>query len=213
MKRFFVLSLLLFVHAMAACGGSESEAKNTSAAIQASTPELAADAVVQAMANLEQKSGAQLEAFTRMFNVNGVRFCPYYRTENADRILTAERFIEEFENPQAAAAQWGTHDGSGEPIEMNLRGYWRTYVWDQPYTSLSTPHAIGNPNDFQGTGNMINNLFDTFPAPQYRIVEYYQPGQDPELDGMDWTSLIVVLHDEGQGRWTLAAIAHGSWTI
>ncbi len=211
--KYVFLPLIVLVSLLSACGSDSSGEKQNAAGIRAATPELAARAVVDAMAALSQKSGAALDAFTRMFDANGVRFCPYYRTESTDRIMTAQQFAEEFAMASPPAFQWGTHDGSGEPIEMNLHEYWQRYVWDQPYHTLATPHEVNSADDFQGKGNMVNNLLETYAAPEFSVVEYHQPGQDPELDGMDWTSLILVLRAQADNTWTLVAIAHGSWTI
>lgn len=203
----FVLLFLTIV-----IGACSSVSTNQPTGIQANTPQDAAQIVMQVITDLDKKSSSQREDLVQIFDENGVRFCPYYRTESTDRILTVDQFLEEFEDPNATPVLWGIQDGSGDPIEMNLREYWQRYVWDQPYHTLSTPHVVNTPDDFQGQGNMINNLLDMYAPPQYRIVEYYQPGQNPAYNGMDWTSLILVFRNDNN-LWKLVAIAHGSWTI
>ena len=177
------------------------------------TPLQAATTVVQAINQLQNGTGG-LTPFTDLFDPAGVRFSPYYRVEATDQILTATAFESDFILQNPPLKMWGTQDGSGDPISLNIRDYFSRYVWDFPYHSNSTVTLINSNSDFLSQGNLINNLLTNYPTTQYRIVEYHQPGINPSYNGMDWTSLMVVLKDAGGGnQWTLVGLVHGSWTI
>ena len=177
------------------------------------TPLQAATTVVQAINQLQNGTGG-LTPFTDLFDPAGVRFSPYYRVEATDQILTATAYESDFILQNPPLKTWGTQDGSGDPISLNIHDYFSRYVWDFPYHSNATVTLINSNSDFLSQGNLINNLLASYPAPQYRIVEYHQPGINPSYNGMDWTSLMVVLKDAGGGnQWTLVGLAHGSWTI
>jgi len=64
-------------------------------------------------------------------------------------------------------------------------------------------------NELKGTGNSPFNGTEVFPGAS--CVEFHFPGFDPQHEGMDWESLILVLMPREQD-WKLCAIVHASWT-
>jgi hypothetical protein len=210
MKKLYAMLLLLGTFLLAACPAT-TPSTPAPAGING-TPLQAAHTVVQAMAGIG--GGGGLTPFTTLFDPAGVRFSPYYRVEASDLVLTGTAFESDFILQNPPVRTWGTQDGSGDPINLNVRDYFDRYVWDFPYHTGATVTLISSNSDFHSHGNMINNLLASYPIPQYRIVEYYQPGTNPAYNGMDWTSLMVILKDAGGGnQWTLVGLAHGSWTI
>lgn len=208
LKTIFLALVMGLLGACTGMGPSNPAPQTTSG-----TPLQAADTVVQAIHQLQDGSGG-LPPFTNLFDPAGVRFSPYYRVEPSDLILTATAFESDFILQNPPLRVWGTQDGSGDPINLHIRDYFGHYVWDFPYHSSATVTLINSNSDFHSQGNLINNLLASYPMPQYRIVEYHQPGTNPSYNGMDWTSLMVVLKDAGGGnQWTLVGLAHGSWTI
>lgn len=203
--------LLLLTGLLAACVGA-GPVKPAPQTLNG-TPVQAANTVVQAIAGLQGGNGG-LQPFTSLFDPAGVRFMPYYRMEPGDVVLTAAQFEGDFIQQNPPPRVWGVEDGSGDPISLNIRDYFNRYVWNFPYNSGATVTLINSNGDFHSHGNLINNLLASFPAPQYRIVEYHQPGTNPAYNGMDWSSLMVILKDAGGGnQWTLVGLAHGAWTI
>lgn len=210
LRRIFIL---LLVGVLSACVNTPVNNGGNNQQTISGTPLQAANTVVQAIHNLQNGAGG-LQPFTQLFDSAGVRFMPYYRVEPGDVVLTASQFESDFILQNPPPRVWGTQDGSGDPINLNVRDYFSRYVWDFPYSTNATVTLISTNSDFHSQGNLINNLLASYPSTQYRIVEYYQPGTNPAFGGMDWTSLMVILKDAGGGnQWTLVGFAHGSWTI
>ncbi len=176
------------------------------------TPLQAAATVVQAIQQLQDGTGG-LTPFINLFDSGGVRFSPYYYINNTDRVVNATEFQSDFILQNPPLRLWGTYDGSGDPINLNIRDYFSKFVWDYPYHTNATVTLINSNNDFNSQGNLINNMLSFYPLSQYRIVEYYQPGTNPANGGMDWSSLMVVLKNQGNNQWSLVGLVHGSWTI
>jgi hypothetical protein len=134
-----------------------------------------------------------------------VRFSPYtFVREGTDLSFTAEQLPGLWADP--AVYTWGVFDGSGEPIELTFQNYFERFVYD---VEFAQPHAVGF-DTFVGAGNTINNIREVYPSAL--VVEYYFEGFDPDLGGMDWRSLRLVLEEHG-GVWYLVGIVHDEWTI
>jgi hypothetical protein len=101
---------------------------------------------------------------------------------------------------------WGTYDGSGMPIELAFRQYYKEFVYD---VDFARPDVVGF-NERVGQGNSIDNIASAYPDGM--TVEYHFEGFDPEYAGMDWRSLRLVFEEE-DGIWYLVGVVHDQWTI
>jgi len=101
---------------------------------------------------------------------------------------------------------WGTYDGSGDPIKMNISQYFDKFVYNKDYLNAKE-RAV---NKFLGSGNSLNNLKEVYPDADF--TEFYFPGFDPKYDGMDWQTLRLVFR-KGNDKLYLVAIVHDQWTI
>lgn len=163
-------------------------------------PETVADMIVSAM---EEKDIETLANFVHPSK--GVRFSPYgYINVDEHLVFTAEELNELLEND--TVHQWGSFDGTGDPIEMTFTEYYQRFVYDEDYLNAE----IRSVDERLGQGNTIDNLADVYP--DTTVVEYHFSGFDPQYDGMDWRSLRIVLEKEA-GQWYLVAIIHDEWTI
>ncbi len=206
-----IIMVLLVTGVLSACAGSSSTTNNQSQFMSGSALQ-AANTVVQTINQL-QNGGASLQQFTNLFDANGVRFSADYYIDNTDRLLTAQAFEGDYSLQNPPLRVWGVQDGSGNPISLNIRDYFTQYVWNHPYHTSATVKLINAKSDFNSQGNLINNMLAFYPLSSYRIVEYYQPGTNPSYNGMDWTSLMVVLKNQGNNQWSLVGLVHGAWTI
>lgn len=137
--------------------------------------------------------------------IKGVRFSPYaYVHLNRDLVFTADEIQNLYKDE--TKFWWGEYDGSGDLIKLSFKEYFDDFVYDEDFTNA---REIGY-NRIIGTGNTLNNNFETYPGSI--IVEYHFPGFDPKYGGMDWSSLRLVF-EEKDSVWYLVGIIHDQWTI
>lgn len=157
----------------------------------------------QVIAALREKDFLRLAGYVHP--ERGLLFSPYsFVNREFDRTFSAAQLRQVAAD--ASTYLWGYYDGSGLPIELTFADYYGRFVYSQDFAGME---QVGY-NQIIGRGNTINNQFDVFPGAI--VVEYYFPGADPNLDGMDWESLRLVFEEEG-GTWYLVALVHDAWTI
>ncbi|WP_028306775.1 FtsB family cell division protein [Desulfitibacter alkalitolerans] len=136
--------------------------------------------------------------------VEGVRFSPYtYVDLQADLVFSAQQIETLLQSTQTY--NWGSFDGTGDPIVFTFSDYYDRFIYDQDFAN---PHLIGN-NVEIGTSSMINNIIQAYPNGMF--VEFHFTGFDPQYMGMDWRSLRLVFEDVN-GSWHLVGIVHDEWT-
>lgn len=151
----------------------------------------------------QQEDWATLSAY--IHPEKGVTFTPYSTVEpKIDLNFTAEQ-IKNLVQDQTVYT-WGFEDGRGDPIKMTILQYFGRYVYDRDYTQAP---QIGVDRVMTG-GNALENLAEIYPG--CRFVDFSFPSADPVNDGLDWTSLKLVMQAEGE-HWYLVGVVHGEWTI
>ena len=166
---------------------------------KAATPDAAAAAVMQA---LKEKDMGTLSAY--IHPAKGLLFSPYAHIDTATaKVFPAKDFPALTDK---AVYNWGTYDGSGELIELTFQQYYDKFVYDKDFMKAETVGA----DQIIGKGNMLVNIKDIFPGSY--VMDYYFSGFDPQYEGMDWESLILVL-EELDGAWYVSAVVHSQWTI
>jgi hypothetical protein len=135
----------------------------------------------------------------------GLRFSPYGYVDSSDVVFAPANVasLDALQEPRT----WGRYDGSGKPIRMSFADYYARFVYDRPYREARQ----GAVNEQVGTGNTINNI-PAFFGTKAAFVEYHVPGSE-QYSGMDWRSLRLVFLPDEDGRWRLAGLVHGEWTI
>ena len=135
----------------------------------------------------------------------GVTFTPYSTVDfSHDRTVTAKE-LEQFPS-DTAVYDWGTYDGSGEPIQLTCGEYWNKFVWNTDYTAAPTVTVDG----MAGNGSAIENVTEAYPDASF--VEYHFDQLDSQYGGLDWCSLKLVFVPR-DGAWKLVGIIHSQWTI
>lgn len=134
----------------------------------------------------------------------GLRFSPYAFVHETDLFFSKVQIPGLLED--ITIYQWGTYDGSGEPISLDFPEYFDEFVYN---VDFANPEMIGYNKEI-GTGNVPNNISDFFPGAEF--VEYHFSGFDPQYGGMDWQSLRLVFIKE-KGQYFLVGIVHAQWTI
>lgn len=137
----------------------------------------------------------------------GVRFSPYvYVDRKTARVLSRRQVINLYRSRQRFL--WGEEDGSGEPLRLTFRQYFKLYVYRQDL--LTANQASYNPEKPQN-GSTVNNLWDVYP--RSIIVGYHHDGVTaPRGGGMDWQSLYLVFEKAGK-TWYLVGIVNDEWTV
>ncbi|RIE01964.1 hypothetical protein [Cohnella faecalis] len=128
-------------------------------------------------------------------------------SENQSPLRRRSQFIDA-ELPSSSfktTYEWGSADGSGDPIRLTFRDYFEKFVYDQDFADAPNVSA----GKLLGTGNTPSNILEVYPKASF--VEYHYPGTDKN-GGMDWKSLVVVFVPSGSD-WKLVSIVHGQWTI
>ncbi|RZK41601.1 MAG: hypothetical protein EOO90_10480 [Pedobacter sp.] len=209
MRKIIALVSLVFI--ISACGNNKQQANDTTDTLKTDTIAKASEfsqkdtinAVGQeVLASLAKADFAELSKY---FSEDGVRFSPYGYIDTVNsKKLTAEEFIEAVNKKWVLT--WGSYDGTGDPIKLNVREYLKKFVYNADYLNAE---AVGY-NEVMKQGNSINNIKEIFP--NHRFVDYHFSGFDQSVNGMDWTSLRLVFENR-KGEYFLVAIIHDQWTI
>lgn len=163
------------------------------------TPQVAADAVMEALRNKDA------ELLKRYIHPDkGILFAPYvYIDTETARVFSAAELPG---MDDATVYNWGSFDGSGEPIRLTFAQYYDRFVYDKDFANAE---EIGM-DEVKGSGNTQSNIKELYPDSY--LVDYYFSGFDPQYEGMDWASLILVL-EQKDGGWYIIAAVHNGWTI
>jgi hypothetical protein len=137
----------------------------------------------------------------------GVMFSPYsYIDVQHDVVLLPDRLRKmSFESKDTYV--WGTFDGSGMEMKLTFAEYYKRFVYDRDFLKVGQTAV----NKTIKTGNTAVNLSEAYPKATF--VEYHVPGADPKAEGMDWSSLRLIIKQDSGGTWRLVGISHDQWTI
>lgn len=135
----------------------------------------------------------------------GIRFSPYcYVDTKKDLVFQADQL--DRLPADKTVRTWGSYDGSGEPMELTFADFYTKLLYNHDYAK---PEKIGY-NVFYGKGNTANNIREVYP--DSITVEYYFSGFDAKLEGIDWSSLILVF-EKKDGTWYVSGIVRNRWTV
>lgn len=133
----------------------------------------------------------------------GLRFSPYAHATAHDRKFSRAQVRQL--GRSTPRYNWGSYDGSGDPIRLTWREYFFKFIYSRDFAAVKKV----NYNIIQQRGNTLNNLRAFYPGSI--IVEYYTPDLK-EKNGSDWQSLCLIFQPRGH-TWHLTGIAHDQWTI
>lgn len=159
-------------------------------------------AVAQALQNKDMNKLAQMTHPDK-----GIRFSPYGYVDK-DNDLTFKPSVVGKLLTDDKVYEWGTYDGSGEPIKLTFADYYAKFVYDADFAKA--PQVAVNKTT--GKGNMANNMGEAYPPERYEFIEFHYSGFDPKFEGMDWKSLRLVFEKDGS-RLLLVGVVHDQWTI
>lgn len=222
MKNIFVFTFCVFAILIYSCNNNseQKEVKSEEVITSVDTtpaivpevtvvkPAISLDSSLTLLNNeiLLQLKNKDYEGFAKHLHPeDGCLFSPYgfIDTENA-RLFTQEGFIKLLNSGDKVV--WGSYDGSGDSINLNLKAYLEKFVYNADYVNAEK-FAL---NKMLGSGNSLNNLTKVFPGLNFS--ENYFSGFKKEYDGMDWTTLRLVFKKSGDVYY-LRAVVHDQWTI
>lgn len=179
----------------------------TSAAADRLTPSQAKSIIAgrarEVVRALKYKEMLRLAAFVHP--VKGLRFSQYGTVSmESDRVFSKSQLVNLFKSNRRYL--WGEYDGSGDPIRLSAKQYFRKFVYRQDM--LKAKDISYNEN--AAGGNTMPNVFDAYP--RAIIVVYHHAGSDPRFDGMDWQQLWLAFEKRNE-TWYLVGIVSHEWTI
>jgi hypothetical protein len=133
----------------------------------------------------------------------GLRFSPYAAVKDTDLVFTPDKLAGMFNNNTSFT--WGAYDGTGEPIQLTFADYFTRFVYDVDFAN-APQMAL---NHHLGVSTTLDNAAEYYP--RANIVEFYFPGFDSAMQGMDWRNLRLVF-TQVDGTWYLAGLIHDQWT-
>ncbi len=148
----------------------------------------------------------QQRDFVRLAEITSEKwlfFGRYNRFEETDPVFASPQ-IAGFAQDESIY-RWWVYDGSWENIDLNISQYFEKFVWNRNFLEYDAFYF----NQFTQHGNMINNLFETFPDAQ--IVELFLEWENEMYGGLDWNSLYFIFEKQNSGYF-LRGIVHSSWT-
>jgi hypothetical protein len=133
----------------------------------------------------------------------GLRFSPYAAVKDTYQVFPADKLAGLLSD--STVYNWGAYYGTGQSIELSFTDYYTKFIYDEDFANapqVSLNHRLG-------VGTTLDNATDFYPGGM--VVEFYFPGFDPSLEGMDWRSLRLVFVHENDS-WNLVGVIHDQWT-
>lgn len=133
----------------------------------------------------------------------GVRFSMYaFVNPEQDKKFSKTDF--EKYQPSKTIFTWGAMDGTGDLYKATINDYLGKWVYSKDFATGQV-----SLNEFQGSGNSLNNLKKIYPNADF--TENFIKGSEANA-GMDWRCLRLVF-EEFQGKYYLVAVINDQWTI
>ena len=156
------------------------------------------------VAAFEAQDGARLAELAHP--EKGVRFSPYAFVDAEKDVVLSPRQLEGFWSDDTVF-EWGSEDGSGEPIRMSASQYCDRYIMDRDFAAADQVSE----NQDKASGNTVNNAAEVYPDGT-RVEYYIKPTMTDGQPNNDWAALRIVL-ENSQGTWRLVGVIHDEWTI
>jgi hypothetical protein len=135
----------------------------------------------------------------------GVRFSAYAFIDTLKDVkLTSLEIIDLVKKQNAI--NWGSYDGSGEIITLNINEYFKKFVYNADFLNAENKSI----NKIIQNGNTINNIDSVYKNCDF--TENHFPGIDKKFEGIDWCSLRLV-YKKYNDNYYLVGVIHDQWTI
>lgn len=135
----------------------------------------------------------------------GVRFSPYAYIDTIKDVKLLSSEMTDLVKKQNAI-NWGSYDGSGEIITLNINEYFKKFVYNADFLNAENKSI----NKIMQTGNTINNIDSVYKNCDF--TENHFSGIDKKFEGIDWCSLRLV-YKKFNDNYYLVGVIHDQWTI
>lgn len=136
----------------------------------------------------------------------GIRFSPYATVDlNNDKQFSRQEYKALVTKGKSEKLNWGSYDGTGEPILLTADEYFKKFVYDANFVQ---PDQLGIDKIIQ-SGNSINNLKAIYDGSNFTESSFRGSKKYGEID---WKSVRLVFKKVGE-KYYLVAIVHDQWTI
>ncbi|MGN7783711.1 hypothetical protein ACTJIJ_04265 [Niabella sp. 22666] len=227
MKKFFVLLVLggiLITGCKNGCGkkggdqpaedsttynkGERADTLTTNPQVDSARIRLSKDSVLTSLTKevltiFKDKQYSKLDSL--IHPEEGVRFSPYATISSEDKKFSREEFNALVTSNKNKKINWGSFDGSGDPINLTAAEYFKRFVYDANFVAPEKYDI----NNFIETGNSINNLKSKYEGSDF--TESHFSGSKKN-GGIDWKSVRLVFKEVG-GKYYLVGVVHDQWTI
>lgn len=198
---FLVLAIALF-----SCSGNSKKDNNTTndstQVVAAPSDSLLIEYSTKVLQNFESEN---YRALAEWVSKEGVRFSAYAFIDTTnDMVLSADKIKTAASSTEKL--NWGSFDGSGDPIEMTMVDYFADFVTDAAFAK--SDEITVNKVSQRGTTN--NNIEEAYPGCD--VVDFFIKGENPDFDGMDWKALRLIFKTT-EGKTWLVGVVHDEWTI
>jgi hypothetical protein len=133
----------------------------------------------------------------------GIRLSPYGHVDTSKNLLLSEPQFLDLVKTQRTV-NWGTSQGSGDPINLTLNDYFKKFVYDADFVHAEKVSV----NKIIGPDSLSSNLTPVYPDCSF--VQYYFSGLNKKYEGMDWKSLTLVFKKDGDKNF-LVGLVHDQW--
>ncbi len=155
----------------------------------------------QILSVLKAKDYAKLSEY--ISPTSGLILSPYGIVDTVQNIKLSKATIATMVNDKATML-WGKYEGSGEPIQLTANDYFAKFVYAADYANADST----NYNKMVAPSNTSSNVATIYTNNSY--TESYIAGKDANMQGKDWSSLVLVYKVEN-GNTYLAGIVHNQW--
>jgi len=142
----------------------------------------------------------------------GLRFEPYVEQNWCGLSFSSKEFKKAYSSSKKYT--WGHYDGSGEPIRLSFRDYYKKFIYAKDYNLITpkyyTTQSVPQRYNSDSTSIAESDWVQSYP---HGIVVYYSyPDPVYGYGNNDWSTLGLVF-EKLNSKWYLVAILRDVWQI
>ncbi|MNW47038.1 hypothetical protein [Paenibacillus peoriae] len=137
----------------------------------------------------------------------GVRFSPDATIQVNGDLLFKGKELEQLIRSDKVY-EWGSYDGSGNPIKLTFQEYLNSFIYDRDYANAERKAY----NQFIMHSSSTDNLREIYPHAIFVEYNFSKGVGSSDISELMWSSLRIIF-EYYKGEWYLVGISHDHWTI